>query len=450
MKRRNFIGSGIYGGLFFCVGNMAYSDPSKRPNILLILADDLSWCDAGAYGNKDVHTPNIDKLAREGMRFDRAFTATAMCYPTRANLYTGIYPARNGAQGQSSAVGCKRSIVQHLRELGYRVGLEGKEHFRPSSTFPFDKPSNLDAYIRGGARPFCFIYASHHPHAGWPAVNRDYYDPARVAIPPYLCDTEETREALCRYYSEVTEFDDEVGVLLKMLDDNGVADKTMVIVTSEQGSGFPFCKWTCYDLGLRTQFIVRWPGVVQSDSSTEAMIEYVDVVPTLMEIAGGNPSAADTGLPGARDGGRGFDGISFLKVLTGADDEHKDRVYGIHTNNILNGGRYPIRSIRGPRYKYICNLEPGNTFTNNVTENARRFPFWATWVEAAGTDTRAEFLVNRYQHRPSEELYDTIEDPYELNNLAEERKHQSIKNNMRSELIDWMTWQRDTELENMR
>ena len=128
------------------------SSKSTKPNILLILADDLSWFDLGCYGSKDVRTPNIDKLAREGMTFSHAYTATAMCSPTRQQLYTGLFPVRSGAMANHSAVkpGTK-SMVHHLSELGYQVSLSGKEHFGPPESYPFEKREGLK--IPSGPEP---------------------------------------------------------------------------------------------------------------------------------------------------------------------------------------------------------------------------------------------------------------------------------------------------------
>lgn len=449
VNRRNFMSSSSQAGLFLWIGRWGGGTPPKQPNILLVLADDLSWYDAGAYGNEDIHTPNIDKLAQEGMLFENAFTAASMCYPTRANLYTGVYPYRNGVVGQGGGHRCERDVADHLRALGYRVGLIGKDHYRPQS---FDQPTTLDEYIKQDDAPFCLIYASDYPHAPWPAQYRtDLYNPDEVEIRDYMVDTPQTRLSLCQYYSECTKYDAELGELQQVLEDNGVDENTVVIATSEQGAAFPFAKWTCYDMGLKVQFIVKWPGVIESGARSSAMIEYIDVVPTLIDMAGGNPEAVDVGISGALDGGRGLDGTSFLPVLRGQKSEHKNYVYGVQrTTGILNGGRYPIRSARNSRYKYICNIEPDNKFTNNVTENANRFPYWPTWIEAAeNEDERAIFLTHRYQHRPAEELYDILEDPFELDNLAEAPALEDVKIELRAKLIEWMDWQKDDELDAM-
>lgn len=415
---------------------------SSRPNIVIVIADDMAWHDCGPYGSKTVRTPNIDRLAKQGLTFRQAFTATAMCSPTRQQLYTGLFPVRNGAYPNHSRVkpGTK-SLVHHLGALGYRVALSGKKHIGPRKSFPFE-PGTEQFVTRDARQPFCLVVASNHPHAPWNAGPRDY-DPAKLKLPPYLADNAETRASLAAYYSEVTAFDGVVGKWMSVIDKAGLAGDTIFIVTSEQGPQFPGGKWTCYDLGLRTAFIVRWPGKVKPGTSTDAMIQYVDVVPTLVEIAGGNPQKIDTGRGGAPGGGNGFDGTSFRNVLIGKKQTHNEFVFGVHTTKgIISGKPYPIRSIRGTRYKYIRNLTPDATFQNIVTENDRQ-GFWKAWRRDAKDNPHVAALVKRYQHRPAEEFYDVVADPLEMHNLAGDPKYRATMDRMKAKLDAWMKQQGD-------
>jgi N-sulfoglucosamine sulfohydrolase len=416
------------------------SQAADRPNILLILADDQTWHDVGCYGNKDVRTPNIDRLAGQGMRFTHAFTATAMCAPTRAQLYTGLFPVRNGAYPNHSRVykGTK-SIVHYLKALGYRVGLAGKKHFGPPASFPFETvpPRALARFInRAATQPYCLIVASHSPHLPWTQGDARAYDPDKLTLPPYLVDTPETRQALTRYYAEITDFDREVGECLTLVEKSGQANNTLFLYTSEQGAQFPRCKWTCYDTGLRTAFVVRWPGKVQPGAVSDAMIQYVDVVPTLIEAAGGTPP-------------KELDGKSFLPVLLGKADKHREVVYGVHTTRgIIQGSAcYPIRSIRTRTHKYIWNLKAEEKFQNVLTAGRDRGGYWLSWVKKAKTDAKAARFVTGYQQRPAEELYDLSADPYELNNLAEDPRHRELKEKLRKQLLSWMEQQGDRGIE---
>ena len=424
-----------------CAAQQADSKP-RPPNIVLIIADDMTWRDCGPYGNADVRTPNLDALAEAGMTFERAFTATAMCSPTRQQLYTGVFPVRNGAYPNHSKVkpGTK-SIVHHLRSLGFRVALNGKRHFGPPDSFPFEK-GNAEFVTRDKAQPFCLIVASNSPHLPWTAGPRDY-DPKSLTVPPYLVDNVQTRQRLADYYSEITAFDSEVGQWMKIVDEAGLTDETIFIATSEQGSQFPGAKWTCYDLGLRVALIVRWPGKVKAGSRTPAMVQYVDVVPTLLAAAGADPQKFDTGREGAPDGKSGFDGRSFLGVLMGETDAHNEYVSGLHTSQAMSSGEpYRVRSSRDGRYKCIWNLTSETSFQNVVTEKDSG-DYWSSWVRDAKTDPRAAKLVAQYQTRPAEEFYDVVADPFEQTNLADMEQHRERMDAMKARLQSWMKQQGD-------
>ncbi|MFZ5829705.1 MAG: sulfatase-like hydrolase/transferase, partial [Planctomycetota bacterium] len=206
---------------------------AERPNILLIVADDLNWCDLGCYGNSDVKTPNIDRLAGEGLRFQRMFTATAMCAPTRQQLYTGIFPVRSGAYPNHSEVypGTK-SIAHYLKPLGYRVGLAGKRHYGPPEAFPFERVGGAEVDLaaveqfirRDDKQPYCLIVADNSPHTPWNQGDASRYPPEELTIPPYLFDTPETRNLLSKYYAEVTHIDEAiVAPSLRFVEESGAA-----------------------------------------------------------------------------------------------------------------------------------------------------------------------------------------------------------------------------------
>jgi uncharacterized sulfatase len=434
---------------------ISFCEAAERPNIVIMLADDQTWSDSGAYGNDVVKTSNLDRLASEGMRFTHCFTATAMCAPTRQQLYTGVFPIRNGAFPNHSQVKPgTRSIVHHFSESGYRVGLSGKKHFGPAESFPFENlttrgdlsiPKIRRFLARDKSQPFALVVTSHSPHLPWKEGDPTQYDPARVKVPPYLVDSPKTREALTKYYAEITDFDREVGEVLSALDNSGQAENTIFLYTSEQGAQFPHGKWTCYDTGLRTALIVRWPDRVKAGSVSDALIQYVDILPTLLAAAGADPSKIDTGRPGAPDGGTGFDGRSFLPVLLGQKDQHNDLVYGAHTTRgIINGSwSYPIRSVRTRRYKLIWNLNHETAFENVLIGGRDNGGYWHQWLELAKTDPHAKAMVDRYQHRPEFELYDLANDPHELDNLASDSSHSKQIAELKVHLDAWMNQQGD-------
>ena len=419
----------------------------NRPNFVFIIADDCTYRDLGCYGGQ-AHTPHIDGLAQQGLRFRHCFQAAPMCSPTRHNIYTGLYPVKSGAYPNHTFVKAgTKSVVQFLKPLGYRVALSGKTHINPRSIFAFEysskgnnpDPDAIDALFSECASsntPFCLFACSNEPHSPWNKGDASRYPAAEIKLPPYFVDTSETREAMSNYLAEITYFDGQVGSILESLKRHQLSDNTLVIVTSEQGSGFPFGKWTCYDTGLQTAFIARWPGRIQPGTTSQALIEYVDVLPTFIEAAGGKPPAI-------------LDGRSLLPVLLGKASEHKQHVFGLHTTRGINQGSdyFGIRSVRGRRYKYILNLTPEITFQNACTHSK----IFRSWMAAAPNDADAADKVRRYQHRPAEELFDLQQDPYEWKNLAADPQHAQIKADLRRQLAIWMADQGDlgqqTELE---
>lgn len=420
---------------------------ASPPNFLFIIADDCTYRDIGCYGGQ-AHTPNIDTLARQGMRFTRSFQAAPMCSPTRHNIYTGIYPVKSGAYPNHTFVKAgTRSIVNYLKPLGYRVALSGKTHIQPRSIFSFEYSADknnpdmkvIDQFLgecRQDKTPFCLFACSNEPHSPWNKGDASRYDPAKVTLPPYFVDTPETRRNFSNYLAEITYLDGQVGECLRLLEKHQVSDNTLVIFTSEQGSGFPFAKWTCYDNGLQNALIASWPGKIKPGQVSDAMIEYVDVVPTFVSAAGGKPAKV-------------LDGKSYLPVLLGQVKEHKKHVYGLHTTRgIINGNDFfGIRSIRGERYKLIMNLTPEVRFQNACTKNE----VFRSWEEKAKTDADAADKVRRYRHRPGVELFDLNSDPLEWKNLADDPKLADIKSDLQARLMAWMKSQGDqgqqTELE---
>ena len=318
--------------------------------------------------------------------------------------------------------------------------LSGKSHIAPREVFPFKysgKKNNPDleaidqlmASSKESGKPFCLFACSNEPHMPYNLGDPSAYPPDKVQLPPNFVDTPETRNQFSKYLAEITYYDWQVGELLKLLDKHGIADNTLVIVLSEQGSAFPFAKWTCYERGLQSGMIARWPGKIKPATTTDAMVEYVDIVPTFLE-------ASNIERPAV------LEGSSFVKVLKGEALQHKEFSYGIHTTRgIINGSpHYGIRSVRGKRYRYVRNLTPDVPFQNIVYTH----PYYKEWLaKAEGGDEQAKKLTGRYSTRPGEELFDCDADPWNLNNLAGDPKFAEIKSDLSNRLDDWMKQQGD-------
>ena len=427
-----------------------------KPNIVLMLSDDTNWFDIGVYDRMydytphNAITPNIDRLAKQGILFTSAFTSTAMCSPSRQQLYTGIFPVRSGAYPQHSvAREGTRSAAHYFRDLGYRVGLAGKRHVAPNSVYPFEDVGEdnkgsggttsfgiegVEKFITRDARqPFFLIIASNNSHGPWTRGDRSLYDAGELNIPSFLVDTPEFRRSLVNYYAEVSDLDKEVGLVDGILEDAGIRENTLFIFTSEQGAGMPFAKFTTYDAGLKTALIMRWPDRIKAGSISDAMVQYVDVLPTLIDAVGGSISTS-------------VDGVSFLPVLNGEKYHHRDFTYGVHTTrNIHSGTDYPIRSIRSARYKLILNLMAQNEFSNLATSalKSRKGVLWQWQKRGSAGDAWAAERLSFFRQRPPVEFYDLLEDPFELSNLAGEKRYQSIMDELLVELHAWMKQQGD-------
>jgi N-sulfoglucosamine sulfohydrolase len=446
--------------LLIGAGFAAESRADDRPHIVLYLSDDHGQEFAGCYGNRAIKTPNLDSLAREGTRFTGVFSASPTCSPSRAALFTSLYPARNGTMGNhtDSKPGLK-SLPTYLKALGYRVVLADKSDVRPKSVFDFEMlPATLpprpdrnrryraegldtravDKFLAAHAReqpdrPLCLILGDNGPHVVWEANTT--YDPAALPIPPIMVDTPQTRAALANYYQDITSVDRRVGEVLASLKSHGYEDQTLFIYASDQGAEWPHCKWTVYDTGLRVPFLVRWPGKVRAGAVCDALVSLVDVTPTFIDLAGGPPT-------------RGLDGRSFKDVLLGHATKFRDAIYATHTGD-GEMNRFPQRCVRGDRYKYVLNLNPEVTWTTHFTKvpgiPGSHKEVWDSWVEKAGNDRRAAALVDLIEHHPAEELYDTQADPYELDNRASDPALKPVIERMRGELMRWMAEQGEEE-----
>jgi uncharacterized sulfatase len=241
-----------------------------------------------------------------------------------------------------------------------------------------------------------------------------------------------------------------LGKTLNFIDEANKTNNTISIFTSEQGYSFPFGKWTCYDLGLKTAFIAKWPGNIQPNTRNNATTQYVDIVPTLLDAIGKDPSKIDVGISD-HVGNSGFDGKSFFRVLKGETDKHRDFTYGVHTTRgVINGSEsYPIRSVRSNRYKYIQNLSHEELFYNVVTAKDKGRPgylLYESWLENAKNEEELSW-VKHYKKRPFEEFYDLKNDPYEKNNLAQDPEYFQIKKDLEIQLKSWMQQQGDLGVE---
>jgi len=432
--------------LCFAAGLVNAEGTQDRPNIILFISDDHGWADSGAYGDDYIQTPNIDRLAKQGMRFDSAFAASPLCSPSRCVIQTGLMPHRNGGHKFGTPInpGIK-TVAAYFNEMGYETAHFGKFHTTPRSQFPYSYINKSRETIPAveflskydGGKPLFLVVCSYPPHTPW--IKNTVYDPAGIKLPPNFVDTPETRSDRVNYYSDVTLMDSFLGDILDAAENKSMNENTLFIYTSDQGANWPFAKWCVYDQGLRVPFIVRWPGKIVPGSTTNAMINLADLLPTCIEAAGGSAP-------------KDLDGRSIVPVLFGRKKEHRECVFGTHTGN-ENGGpgtanHFPARTIRTPTHRYTLNIDPETTFTTHITgckSGPHYLPHWDSWVDKAKLNEKARAIVYAYQHRPSEELYDLQKDPYEMENLAGRPEYGLILEGMRQKLSQWRRSQNDFE-----
>lgn len=434
---------------------------AEQPNVLIIMADDCTHSDLPLYGGKNAKTPNLDALARQSLVFDRAYLCSAMCQPCRAELYTGLYPLSNGcAWNHSASRKGTKSLPHYLGASGYRVGLAGKVHVAPREVFPFENVGGFDKscvrnptqshdvskirdfMTRDAKQPFCLVVALVEPHVPWVMGDPTQYPTDKLELPPNIADTARTREDFGRYLAEITYMDSQVGEILQTLELAGEAQNTLVLFTSEQGSQFPGCKWTNWDTGVHTALMARWPGHIEANRRTDALVQYADVLPTVLEACQvASEDSSDISL----------DGSSFMAVLNGESDRHRSYVFGMH-NNVPEGPAYPIRSITDGEYHYIQNLLPEEIYIEKHLMGVKgkgllNNPYWGTWIWDSTENARTYELVKRYMRRPSEQLYRLSDDRYEMNNLADEAELADVKVKLKQQLAEWMERQGDPGVE---
>jgi len=438
--------------------------PNTRPNILLILSDDHSRPFVGCYGNPTIRTPNLDRFAGEGMRFDRAFTAAPQCVPSRAALMSGRSPvAVRMGRFNSPLPPEVVTLPEHLRAQGYFTGIcrrnfhldgpgpgrltpEVQEIYDKHKLMTFDRrvdyldrnsgPNQTVAKVTEffdrvpKEKPFFLWLNFNDPHHVWDKLGT--HDPAKIYLPPTLPDLPGVRGDLARYYDEVARMDGEFQSVVDLLKARGTADNTIVVFMGDNGYAFPHGKGSLYDLGLNVPLIVRWPGTVRNGSATSELISGEDIAPTLLEAAG-------AAVP------KEMSGRSFLKLLRGESHQGRRYIFGqrlhhgssIFDENTKASGFDLSRCVRSQRHKLIYNCTPHMVYQPVDSAND---PGWREMVEAHKAGRLAPVFDRSYftHPRPVVELYDLEKDPAELHNLAGRPEHAALEHELKLALQEKM------------
>lgn len=453
------------------VARVAEPGRPARPNILLIVADDHGTDALGCYDNEVIKTPHLDALAAAGTRFTHAFCTTASCSPSRSVILTGLHNHRNGMYGLQHQVHHFQSF-DHVKSLpvllgqaGYRTARIGKFHVAPEPVYAFE------TVLSGGAandpeslgrspvemadqtrrfieskegRPFFLFFAVDDPHrantvlpdgrpsfdthpqpnsfgnrsAGYPGIAPVTYRPEDVIVPPFLPDTPACRAELAQYYQSVSRLDQGIGRLVQILKDTGQYERTLIVYISDNGIAFPGAKTTLYDPGMRLPCIMRAPNHREPGSVQPAMISWVDLTPTLLDVAGAlKPDMT-------------FDGRSFRPGIEGGVMAGWDEVYASHTFHEVTM-YYPMRVVRTRRYKLIHNLASDLRYPFAL--DLIKSPTWISVTESGATHY-GKRAVKDFLRRPPFELYDLANDPDESVNLANDRAHAKVREDLTAKL----------------
>ena len=445
---------------------------NKRPNILVIMGDDISRNSMGVYGSKYIKTPNFDRIANEGALFTNAYVCNPKCSPSRACFLTGRYSWQlEEAANHIPVIPPKwKFYPKLLEESGYTIGYTGKgwgpgvyygEHnpagweYNEISLIPpykgiskQDYASNFDAFLtkRDTEKPFCFWFGTHEAHRKYEkdSYKKENKDLSKITVQAFFPDNELVRGDLADYGVEVEYHDRQIGLALAALEKRGLLDNTIIIATSDQGMPFPYVKGQIYDEDFHEAFVVRWgdkiiPGRVVTD-----FINFPDVAPTLMEAAGLKPDKQMTGK-------------SFLDALLSEKSGRIDakRSYSLigkerHDNGTTDGDliavSYPVRAIRTDKYLYCHNYKPNrwpvgdpefkyNNCDDSPTKN------YLTGLKEGDIDYN--YFKLSFGKRPADELFDLEKDPDCVNNIASDPQYASLIKELKTKMESDLKKQKD-------
>lgn len=426
---------------------------APKLNILLFTADDMNFDSSGVYGGpiKDL-TPHIDALAAQGLRFEHAYTVVAVCQPSRQVMLTGQYPHRNGSMGFFPLKTDARTLNDQLHDAGYLISVLGKNsHHQPAEKFHADPatdgisrhPSKLAETTRtflktarAEGRPFFHNINCYDPHrpfigmkgpddlAGGEAPSRRVTPEEITRVPGFLEDLPDIRRELAGYYTNVRRLDDALGTVLKVLDEEGLTDTTLVVFWGgDHGMSFPFGKSNVYENSSRGALIMRWPGVTKPGGVDRAhLVSTLDFTPTLLDAAGLSP------IPGV-------DGRSFVPAVKGETMPGWDRVFTFY-NAAFGNNWLPMRCIRTRDRAYIWNAWSDGQ--RQYRSEGMSGLTWKAMLSAAATDPAIKARTDFYLRRVREEFYDLTKDRNERRNHIADPPRQTEIEAMRAELLALM------------
>ncbi|MES2981043.1 MAG: sulfatase [Verrucomicrobiota bacterium] len=426
--------------LFVILSFISSAFAAERPNFIFFLTDDVSFDDIGPYGNTFVKTPNLDRMAAEGMVFDRAYLTISSCSPSRCSMITGRYPHNTGAPELHMPLPADQvTFIQQLKEGGYHTILSGKNHMGDAKALGFTEvsggkgPSASESWVeilkhRPKDQPFFAWFGSNDAHRGWDlGDDAPVYDPAEIEVPPYMVDGLETRKDLAAYYGEVSRSDAYIGKLMAELQRQGIEKNTYLVYCTDNGRPFPRCKTRSYDSGMKTPLIIWKPGSIQP-ARTNSLTSAIDFAPTFLELAGINPSPT-------------IQGVSLVPILKDPKATVRDFAFSERNWHVYSAHE---RSVRYGDWLYIKNAFPhlaALSIESDHTVYPAAIEYWEH--QRAGTLNPLQMDVQLVP-RPSVELYRTNTDPHQFTNLADQPEHQEIQTKLAEILAQWTAQTGDT------
>ena len=412
---------------FLCFPALAQKD---SPNFIIIIGDDVGWDAFGCTGMEEARTPAIDQLASESTMMTRFYCSVSQCAPLRAELYTGLLPKNNGvlANAKKEKRDGVKNIADHLKPLGYKVGLSGKKHFGlgtakidlipgfapgangSNQVHSFDGVEKYISQAKQEGSSFCVIIGATHAHHPWDHGKESNFPTDRIQLRPHYIDTPSARQAVAKHAAEVEVLDQQVRETRELMKKMDLEKDTILIFLSEQGIAMPRGKWSPYEHGSRALCLAHWKGRILP-RVTPALAMYCDIVPTLVDFAGGEDPLLD---------GKSLMGLWMEKEVKN------------HRKEVLISNVHPFwqKAIVTDTYKLIWTGHPEREHIwGNFNSKGKFFAKpWAEWIEKAKTHATAARKVERILQPKTFELYDIVSDPYETKDLASKAKHkQRIK-----------------------
>lgn len=439
----------IFGFLLVLTINncLSQSAPQSRPNIILFIADDVSWDDLGCYGNPDVQTPVIDALARDGLLFTNAYLTTSSCSPSRCSMVAGRYPHNTGAPELHMPLPADQiTFPALLQAADYHTIQAGKFHMGAAVKPAFDDcrevldggPGGEGQWVstlqqRPRDKPFFAWFASLDAHRSWQVSDEErLHDAASLTVPEIFVDDTTTRQDLAMYYDEISRFDRSIGEVVEELRAQSILQNTCLLIIADNGRPFPRCKTRMYDSGIKTPMVVSWPAKIKFGARCDALVSTVDFASTILDIAGLESSEY-------------FQGKSFESLLKDPGQDFRKYAFAEHNWHDYEAHE---RMVVSGQYLLVRNSRP--QFALGGPADSKRSPAHSRLLAAFENESLTTNQKDIFQiPRPTVELFDLREDPHQFENLADDPGHKNTLRNLQAALDLWIEGTLDDVPENL-